>query len=570
MKMPQRDVTGVRLRTACYARFSSDLQRDTSIDDQVRECREYAKRQGWEWQDSQLYSDKAISGASLEGRTGLQTLQAAALMNPRPFDVLLVDDSSRVARDLADALRVLQAFKFAGVRVVYISQNIDSTSEQAETLVAVHGLVDALYLKEMAAKIKRGLRGQVERGYATGGVTYGYRTVPVPDPSRPGEYLGWRMEIAEAEAAAIRNVFEWYASGTTIPQILARLNADPSRYSAPRAGGASGTWKRGAVLRLLKNERYTGKQIWGQRQSVRRPGSRKVVARAVAREQQVIADRPDLQIISDELWAKAQARRHATRIVNEQRRQAGSNLISGRVGALHGTALFTGVMRCSACGGSISIVNSRTVNGVVYSYYGCYNAHRNGAAGCSNRVTARAEHADPILLSRIQSELTRPETVDYVVGQLTDPLGKLSERTPGQREALVGRREQTKQKVQRLLAALEEGAATATLLPQLQARENELASLESEIQALTAMPVRKRREPKPAWVKRQLADAAELFKHDMPTAKAALTRLGISFTVTPVYDENRGNRPFLRADGATDLTAALFGAHGRLSLPPAP
>jgi hypothetical protein len=117
--------------------------------------------------------------------------------------------------------------------------------------------------------------------------------------------------------------------------------------------------------------------------------------------------------------------------------------------------------------------------------------------------------------------------------------------------------------VQRLVVALEHGTATVTLLPQLQARETELAVLEAEIQALMASPVRKRRGPTAGWVQRQLADAADLFKHDVSTAKAALTRLGVNFTVTPVYDKKPGKRPYLRADGETDLTTALFGAHDR-------
>jgi hypothetical protein len=260
--------------------------------------------------------------------------------------------------------------------------------------------------------------------------------------------------------------------------------------------------------------------------------------------------------------AQARRREHARTV---DKRRAGGNLISGRVGSLHGKALFTGFMTCGVCEGSISLVNSRVVNGVTYRYYGCYDAHRNGTAGCSNRVTARSEHADPVLLSRIQSELTQPETVDYVMDQLTAALRKLSERTPGDREALTAHRDQTKQKVQRLVAALEDGAAASTLVPQLQTREAELAAIEAEIQALAASPVRKPRKPKLAWVKRQLADAADLFKHDVPTAKAALTRLGINFTVTPVHDGDPGNRPYLRADGETDLTKALFGAHDRLS-----
>src|SRR5688500_19474406 len=153
------------MRTSAYARFSSDLQKDTSLADQLSTCREFAQRQGWEWQDGQVYTDAGISGSSIEGRAGLYSALTAAASVPRPFDVLLVDDSSRVARDLPDALRVLQRLTFAGIRVIYISQGIDSASEQAETLVAVHGLVDSLYLRELAAKIRRGLRGQIIRAF---------------------------------------------------------------------------------------------------------------------------------------------------------------------------------------------------------------------------------------------------------------------------------------------------------------------------------------------------------------------------------------------------------------------
>ncbi len=98
------------MRTACYARFSSDLQRQTSLDDQIRGCREYTERHSWHWQEGQVFTDAAVSGASIEGRTGLQALLSASDKSDRPFDIVLVDDSSRIARDLADALHVLGAF----------------------------------------------------------------------------------------------------------------------------------------------------------------------------------------------------------------------------------------------------------------------------------------------------------------------------------------------------------------------------------------------------------------------------------------------------------------------------
>src|SRR5690349_6360421 len=119
------------MRVSCYARYSSDLQRATSIEDQLRVARRYAEEQGWTVDDSQIYTDAGVSGASIDGRPGLQALLATAARRPLAFDVVLVDDSSRVARDLPDAVRVLQTLKFFGVRVIYISQHIDSANDQA-------------------------------------------------------------------------------------------------------------------------------------------------------------------------------------------------------------------------------------------------------------------------------------------------------------------------------------------------------------------------------------------------------------------------------------------------------
>ena len=93
----------------------------------------------------------------------------------------------------------MQRLKFNGVRVIYISQGIDSASDQAESLMAVHGLFDSLYLKEMAKIDKRGLAGRLERGFVTGGKTYGYRSVGVPsgktDVNGYPELLGKRRVI---------------------------------------------------------------------------------------------------------------------------------------------------------------------------------------------------------------------------------------------------------------------------------------------------------------------------------------------------------------------------------------
>ncbi len=81
------------MRYAIYARYSSDLQRQTSIEDQIRKCDEFGRAQGWLPAKGCIYTDEAISGVSTE-RPGLQRLLQATLSSPRPFDVILVDDTA--------------------------------------------------------------------------------------------------------------------------------------------------------------------------------------------------------------------------------------------------------------------------------------------------------------------------------------------------------------------------------------------------------------------------------------------------------------------------------------------
>jgi hypothetical protein len=145
-------------------------------------------------------------------------------------------------------------------------------------------MVDGLYLREMASKIKRGLAGQLERGFSTGSVTFGYRTIEVTAPqgqSSRGRVkpLGYRVEIVPEEAAAIVRIFELYASGLGVTSVVDQLN----RAHVPGPRGER--WKRGAIARLIENEKLLGRLVWGQRRFERRPGTRQKVARSVPRDQ---------------------------------------------------------------------------------------------------------------------------------------------------------------------------------------------------------------------------------------------------------------------------------------------
>ena len=132
-------------RAAIYARISTDKQNPLSPADQERKCREYADRNGIIVLDGQVYVDE-LSGVGMD-RPCLQKLLLAAFAPARPFDTILVDDTSRLSRSTEDVLSIYRRLSFAGMQLIAVSQNIDILQDQAETLLTVHGLIDSTYIR---------------------------------------------------------------------------------------------------------------------------------------------------------------------------------------------------------------------------------------------------------------------------------------------------------------------------------------------------------------------------------------------------------------------------------------
>jgi DNA invertase Pin-like site-specific DNA recombinase len=227
-------------RCAIYARFSSEKQNPLSTEQQIRKCREYAEQHGLLILDKHIYADEAISGDT-DNRAALQRFLAAAKEKPRPFDVLLVDDTSRLSRRLVDSLQINEQLRFVGVRVIYIAQGFDTSSEQAELLVATHGIVDSLYLKDLAKRTFRGVEQLALQGLHTGGRVFGYRHVPIESATERDSYgrpviEGVQLAIDPNQAATIRRMFERYAAGHSMKRIAIDLNRDGILSPQPRKG----------------------------------------------------------------------------------------------------------------------------------------------------------------------------------------------------------------------------------------------------------------------------------------------------------------------------------------------
>ena len=213
-------------RAAIYARFSTDLQNERSIDDQVALCRAYCAREGLT--PTAVYADKARSGASIFGRDGLIDLMAQG--KARRFDVVVVEALDRLSRDMEDLAGIHKRLSFAGVELRAVHDGKADT-----VMVGLRGLVGQLFREDGAKKVRRGMMGVVRSGRHAGGRAYGYR----PCPGARGE-----LKIVEAEATIVRQ-----SSLNTRPgDRRAPLPAISTATELPRLEAENGTPQRSTAM----------------------------------------------------------------------------------------------------------------------------------------------------------------------------------------------------------------------------------------------------------------------------------------------------------------------------------
>ena len=510
-------------RCGVYARYSSDRQSPASIEDQLRMCREYAVRQGWDLLEEHVYRDDAVSGAGAD-RPGLKRLLDATYRSERPFDVLLLDDTSRLSRNLADAVRTVETLKFKGYRIVSVSQGIDSQNDQADVLMTVHGLVDSLYIKELAKKTHRGLQGRALQGLHTGGRCYGYDNV------HDGDVI--RHEINGQEAAVVRRIFEMAADGGSLKTITKTLNAEHVPPPRKRAGKHDATWCHNAIREMLRNEMYVGRLIWNRSRYVKQPGTNKRLRRMRPTSEWITVEKPDLRIVDDVLWDRVQQR---IAWVNEKYNYG------NHPGLLHRAAtspnLLTGFMKCGVCGNNLTIVSGRGKSG--HPRYGCpFNANR---GACTNGLKERADILEERLFSELQDAVLRPEAIEYAVHefehQLDASLAGLDNKIGRMRQRADELKREIASAVTNLIACNNNPA----LVQAINTRQQELDEITRQLLSTEPDSVSAEIGRIRQFVTGQLGDIRQLLTVDVQKAKAELEKHVSEIRMVPQADGKKGH-----------------------------
>jgi site-specific DNA recombinase len=446
------------MRAVIYARYSTDLQSATSIDDQVRLCRERLERDGHEL--VQVYNDRAISGASLM-RPGIQLLMQDAARGA--FDIVYAEALDRISRDQEDAAGFFKRIRFAGVSIITLAE-----SEITELHVGLKGTMNALFLKDLAQKTRRGLQGRVLQGLSGGGLCYGYDIVPGDTGVR---------RINKTEAKVVRAIFRDYAAGLSPRAIAKKLN----KKGVP--GPSGGLWRdttiRGHVTRgtgILNNELYVGRLVWNRLTYLKDPKTGRRRSRLNSPEQWIVQEVPALRIVDDALWDAVKARQGAIR-ESDRVASARATRFWERRRSHH---LLSGLVQCGKCGSRYASIGR--------DYLACSSAR--GSGTCTNRQSIRRSALEGMILEGLKQRLMEPKLVEEFVRAFQREVNSQRREQDLLVDATKRELAEVTRKLNGLIDAIAEGLRTPGLQKRLEELESRRAELEQEMTSASATPIR--------------------------------------------------------------------------------
>lgn len=381
------------LRAVIYARYSSDSQKEESIEGQVRECKAYAERSGLEVVNT--YIDRALS-ARTDNRPSFQRMIADSYHHI--FDVVLVWKRDRFGRNRLDVLRYSAILKANKVKLTSVTENISEGSDGIILSSVLDGVNEA-YSVDLSQKVRRGQYENVLKGKMNGGApTYGYTCT------------NQRYTVNEEEAKVVKLIFETYAnSKITIygDQMMLKNKGIYNRAGKP--------FPHITVYRILHNRKYIGEYNYGGH----------------CNKEAVPA------IISQELWDKAVKRLKTNKEVLQSFKAKEDYVLT--------TRLFCGkckTMLTGECG------TSKT--GKVYHYYKCnkvkYGHH------CDLKPI-RKSLVEDYVVGEVKSFLSDKNNIE----SLSRNIWKYEQKANPYIQNIQAQIDETEKKITRILNAIESG-----------------------------------------------------------------------------------------------------------------
>ena len=369
------------MNIAAYCRVSTEKEDQlNSLETQKEFFMEYTKRTG----DNliRLYADEGISGTKIKNRK--EFLRMLKDAESGLFDMVVVKDISRFARNTVDLLQSVRKLKALGIETQFLTANMTSMGN-SEFVLTIFGALAQEESANISKRVKFGKKVNAEKGRVPN-IVYGYdKTI--------GDYFN--LTINKEEEKIVRQIFEWYTEGGYGASKIAKMLNEKGLKTKRNCD-----WSQNAVCRILTNELYTGKIINGKEEVADfLTGQRKEKEES----EWFVTARPDLRIIEDEVFDKAQE--------TLKGRHAAFNMTHERQSNKY---LFSTLIKCKDCGWSFR----RTVRQYKNTYvrWVCSGHNGNGADSCPNAITVDEEELIQALQEYFKFILSKKKKVnDYVV-----------------------------------------------------------------------------------------------------------------------------------------------------------
>lgn len=410
----------MKKRTVIYARFSSHSQTEQSIEGQLRECYDYAKRHDLLVVDE--YIDRALTGTTDKRPSFLQMIEDS---KKKTFDYVLVYQLDRFARNRYDSANYKAKLKKNGVRVLSAKENI---SEDASGIL-IEGVLESMaeyYSAELSQKVKRGIRESYEKGYFIGGTgLFGY------------DIVDKKWTINPEEAAIVREIFERYRYGEKAKSIANWLNAIGVRNKS----GSQFTVN--SVARVIRQTKYKG---------------------VVEYEGQVYTNIAPA-IVDEKTWTDC------NRLLDHQRHRQHSCKD-------HSEYILSGKLFCGNCGTLMTSDAGTSKTGRRYYYYKCAN-RRKSKELCAKQAVGK-QYLEDLVFEKTIDFVLRPNVIDEIAQRVTDNfnqgIGKSNLLLTLEKELA-----EVEKAIDGLLDAMAAGIVTQSTKDRITALEAQKEGLESRI-----------------------------------------------------------------------------------------
>ena len=435
------------MNIAAYCRVSTEKEDQlNSLEAQKEFFGAYTKRTG----DTlvRLYADEGISGTKIKNRREFLRMMADA--EHHLFDMVVVKDISRFARNTVDLLQNVRRLKALGIETQFLTANMTSMGN-SEFVLTIFGALAQEESANTSKRIKFGKELNAKKGRVPN-IVYGYdKTI--------GDYFN--LTINAEEAAVIRQIYHWYTQeGYGAAKISNMLNERGLKTKR------SCQWSQNAVGHILRNELYTGKIINGKQEV-----TDFLTGQRTDKDETdwIVVDKPELRIIDDEIFQLAQdilASRHSAFKMTRERHSS--------------KHLFSTLIKCKECGWSFR----RTVRTYKNTYvrWVCSGHNGRGADSCPNTVTVDEEELIQVLQEYFAGLLkAKKSVISYVVNQFQKVYKAKDENLDYEKEltAQLAKLQKTRQKymdmyADDLISRDELNAKTGGMRREIERLENEL------------------------------------------------------------------------------------------------